>query len=213
MTSEGFPLEIFCQAASVTGAAIEYCEVDHFVRGTPLTWQIGATLLGLGHGGGGSPSTTISGNVRYNYIHDCPNVQALGGGGSNSVYDGNVVIGADKGWYRDSYKVSGSQITNNQFLNCTHYGLVSTSHANGIEDPNNGCDNLTVTNNVVTMDPSISEPVAGISVVGTYVTNSQVWGNSVTKDTATWTQYGYILTGPGTIAHDNSASLGFSNQP
>jgi len=210
-TAEGFPLSIFCGNTSVTGEVIEYCEVDHFVRGTPLSYSVGATLLGLGHGGGGDPTSTVSGTVQYNYIHDCPNVQAIAGGGTNSLYQGNLVVGAEKGWYHDTYRISGSQVINNQFLNCSYFGIVSSSNASGVDDPNNGCDGLVVANNTVTMDPTITVPVSGISLGKNYVTNSQVYGNSVTKSTATYTQYGFLLTGPGTIAHDNYASPGFTN--
>jgi hypothetical protein len=210
-TAEGFPLFIFCGNISVTGASIEYCEIDHFVRGTPPDWSIGATLMGLGHGGGGDPKSTVAGDVRFNYIHDCPNVQGLGGGGSNSLYDSNLVVGLDKGFYRDSFNASGTTVSNNQFLDCTHYGMVATSHASGTEDPLCGCDGFIFANNTITMDPTITEPVAGTLITGTYVTNAQVYGNTVTKSTATWIQYGFLLNGPGTIAHDNQASTGFTN--
>jgi hypothetical protein len=209
--AEAFPFFIFCQNVSVTGGLIENCEVDHFVRGTPLTFPVGATLLGLGHGGGGIPSTRVTGIVANNYIHDCPNVQAIGGGGTNSLYVGNLVVGSDKGWYHDSYQVSGSVVDNNQFLNCTHYGIVSSSNASGFDNPNNSTDRLTVSNNTITMDPSIMVPVSGIALGKNYVTNSQVFGNTVTKETAVYTQFGFLLIGPGTIAHDNWASPGFTN--
>ena len=61
------------------------------------------------------------------------------------------------------------------------------------------------------MDPAITEAVAGISATGNHVTNTQVSGNSVTKSNANQYQYGFSLTGPGTIAHDNYASPGFTN--
>lgn len=212
-TAEGFPLAIFCDTTSVTGALIEYCEVDHCYRGTPLTSSIGATLLSLGHGGAGDPTTRIAGTIQYNYIHDCPNVQALGGGGTNSIYQGNLVVGCQKGWYRDVYLANGTQVINNQFLNCTNFGIVASSNASGVDDPSSACDGLIVANNVITMDPSITVPVAGVLIIGQYVTNTQVWGNSVTKDTATSIQYGFNITSPGSIVHDNSASFGFTNIP
>jgi hypothetical protein len=205
-TSEAFPLMIFCEGSSVTGAVIESCEVDHFVSGTG-----GATLLGFGHGGAGDPTARAIGTVQNNYIHDCPGVQALGGGGTNSVFQGNLVVGADKGWYRDSYPISGSQVINNQFINCTHYGIVATSNASGTDDSRNGCDRLIVSNNIITMDPAITEAVTGVLISGNYVTNTQVSGNSVTKSNANRYQYGFLLTGPGTVAHDNYASPGFTN--
>lgn len=210
-TAEGFPLSIFCGNSSITGALIEYCEVDHFVRGTPVDFPVGATLLGLGHGGGGDPNSTVSGTVQYNYIHDCPNVQAIAGGGTNSLYQGNLVIGTEKGWYHDTYRISGTQVLSNQFLNCTYFGIVASSNASGVEDPNNGCDGLVIGNNTITMDPTVTAPVAGILLGNTYVTNSQVYGNTVTKSTATYTQYGFSVTGPGSTAYNNQASQGFTN--
>jgi hypothetical protein len=198
----------FAQSISVTGALIENCEVDHFVSGSR-----GATLLGFGHGGGGSGANRITGIVQNNYVHDCPGVQALNGGGTNALYQGNVVVGADKAWYHDTWPVSGSQITNNQFLNCTHHGIVSTSNASGHDDPNDACDGLIIANNTITMDPAISEAVAGVQITGNYVTNTSVSANRVTKTTANRWQYGYLLTGPGTVAHDNYASPGFTNVP
>jgi hypothetical protein len=204
--SEAFLVTQFAQSISVTGAVIEYCEVDHFMSGPG-----GATLLGFGHGGSGSSANRITGTVQNNYIHDCPGVQALNGGGTNSLYQGNLVVGVDKGWYHDAYPISGSQITNNQFFNCTHYGIVATSNASGTDDPNNGCDGLIVSNNIITMDSAITEPVAGVAIWGNYVTNTQVSGNSVTKSNANRYQYGFNLTGPGTVAHDNYSSPGLSN--
>ena len=204
--NEAFLVTQFAQSISVTGAVIENCEVDHFVSGPG-----GATLLGFGHGGSGSGAHRITGTVQNNYIHDCPRVQALNGGGTNSLYQGNLVVGADKAWYHDTYPVSGSQIMNNQFLNCTHYGIVTTSNAGGTDNPDNGCDGLIIANNIVTMDPAITEPVAGISATGNHVTNTQVSGNSVTKSNANRYQYGFYLTGPGTVAHDNYSSPGFTN--
>jgi hypothetical protein len=204
--NEAFLVTQFAQSISVTGAVIENCEVDHFVSGPG-----GATLLGFGHGGSGSGANRITGTVQNNYIHDCPRVQALNGGGTNSLYQGNLVVGADKAWYHDTYPVSGSQIMNNQFLNCTHYGIVTTSNANGTDDPDNGCDGLIIANNIVTMDPAITEPVAGISATGNHVTNTQVSDNSVTKSNANQYEYGFNLTGSGTIAHDNYSSPGFTN--
>jgi hypothetical protein len=208
--SEAFPISIFCETVSVTGAVIENCEIDHFIPGSR-----GGTLLGLGHGGGGDPTARVSGIVQNNYIHDCPGlgIQGIHGGGTNSVYQGNVVVGVDKGWYRDSFLASGSQVINNHFLNCTHYGIVSSSNASGVDDPNNACDGLIVANNTITMDPTISVPVAGVLMVGSYVTNTQVYGNSVDKNTATWIQYGFNITSPTSIVHDNSASPGFTNIP
>jgi hypothetical protein len=138
-------------------------------------------------------------------------VQALGGGGTNSVFQGNFVVGADKGWYHDSYPISGSQVINNQFLNCTHYGIAATSIASGTDDSRNGCDGLIVSNNIITMDLSVTEAIAGVSIMGNHVTNTQVSGNSVTKSNANSYQYGFLLTGPGTVAHDNYASPGFTN--
>ena len=120
-------------------------------------------------------------------------------------------MGADKGWYHDSWPVNGSQVINNQFINCTHYGIVATSNASGTDDSRNGCDGLIVSNNIITMDPAITEPVAGVLISGNYVTNTQVSGNSVTKSNANQYQYGFLLTGPGTVAHDNYASPGFTN--
>jgi hypothetical protein len=212
-TSEGFPLAIFCDTTSVTGALIEYCEVDHCYRGTPLTSSIGATLLSFGHGGSGDATTRIMGTIQYNYIHDCPNVQALGGGGTNSIYQGNFIVGCEKGWYRDVYLANGTQVINNQFLNCSHFGIVASSNASGVDDPSSACDGLIITNNIITMDPSVAVPVAGVLIVGQYITNTQVWGNSVTKDTATSIQYGFNITSPGSVVHDNSASPGFTNVP
>jgi hypothetical protein len=205
--SEGFPLVIFCGTISVTGELIENCEVDHYVSGGPK----GASLLGLGHGGGGDPTSTVSGIVQNNYIHDCPGVQGIAAGGTNSVYQGNLVVGADKGWYHDSYRISGSQVIKNQFLNCTHFGIVSNSSAGGIDNPSDGCDGLIVANNIVTMDPTITVAVCGVGLGQTYVTNSQVWGNSVTKTNANQWEYGYLITGPGSIVHNNYASPGFTN--
>jgi hypothetical protein len=203
---EAFPIAQFDQSISVTGAVIESCEVDHFVSGSG-----GATLLGLGHGGAVTP-TSVTGIVRNNYVHDCPGVQAFGsGGGTNCVFEGNLSVGADKGWYHDTNPLIGSQIKNNQFINCTHYGIVTTSAASGTDEPNNSSDRLIIANNIVTMDPSITEAVAGISATGNHVTNTQVSGNSVTKSNANQYQYGFSLTGPGTIAHDNYASPGFTN--
>ena len=204
--NEAFLVTQLSQSISVAGAVIEYCEVDHFVSGPG-----GATLLGFVHGGSGSGANRITGTVQNNYIHDCPGVQAFNGGGTNSLYQGNLVVGADKGWYHDSWPVSGSQIINNQFINCTHYGIVAMSNASGTDDPNNACDGLIVSNNIITMDPSITEPVTGVQITGNHVTNTQVSGNSVTKSNANRYQYGYQLTGPGTIAHDNYASPGFTN--
>jgi hypothetical protein len=212
-SSEAFPLGIFCDTTSVTGALIEYCEVDHCYRGTPLTSTIGATLLSFGHGGSGDPTTRIVGTIQYNYIHDCPHTQGLGGGGTNSVYQGNVIIGCNTGWYRDVYLASGPQVINNQFLNCTYFGIVASSNASGVDDPSSACDGLIVANNTITMDPTITEPVSGILIIGQYVTNTQVYQNSVTKSTATWIQYGFNITGPGSVVHDNSASPGFTNIP
>jgi hypothetical protein len=208
--SEAFLVSIFCETISVTGAVIENCEIDHFIPGTR-----GGTLLGLGHGGGGDPAARVSGIVQNNYIHDCPGlgIQGIHGGGTNSVYQGNVVVGVDKGWYRDSFLASGSQVINNHFLNCTHYGIVSSSNASGIDVPNNACDGLTVTNNTITMDPTISVPVAGVLVVGSYVTNTQVYGNSVDKNTAIWIQYGFNIASPTSIVYSNTASPGFTNVP
>ena len=204
--NEAFLVTQFAQSISVTGAVIENCEVDHFVSGPG-----GATLLGFGHGGNGSAANRITGTVQNNYIHDCPGVQALNGGGTNSLYQGNLVVGADKGWYHDSYPVSGSQIMNNQFLNCTHYGLVAVSNASGTDNPSDGCDGLIIANNTITMDPAVTTDMVGVAIWGNYVAHTQVWGNSVTKATATHAQYGFSLTGPGTVAHDNYASPGFAN--
>lgn len=212
-TSEAFPLVIFCDMTTVTGALIEYSEVDHCYRGTPANWPIGATLLGLGHGGGGDPNARIIGTIQYNYIHDCPAVQALGGGGTNSIYQGNVVVGAEKGWYRDVYPASGSQVINNQFLNCAYFGIVASSNASGVDDPTAACDGLIIANNTITMDPTTTVPVAGILIVGSYVTNTQIFGNSVTKSTATFIQYGLNIVGPGSIVYGNWASPGFTNVP
>jgi hypothetical protein len=211
--SEAFPLAVFCDTTSVTGALIEYCELDHCYRGTPASSSIGATLLSFGHGGAGNASTRISGTIQYNYIHDCPHVQGIGGGGTNSVYQGNLIVGCDTGWYRDVYLASGSQVINNRFLDCKSFGIVASSNASGVDDPSSACDGLIIANNTVTMDPSISVPVAGVLVIGSYVTNTQVWGNTVEKDTATWIQYGFNITSPGSIVHDNSASPGFTNVP
>jgi hypothetical protein len=204
--NEAFPVMQFAESISVTGALIENCEVDHFVSGSG-----GATLLGFGHGGSGSDANHITGIAQNNYIHDCPGVQGLGGGGTNSLYQGNLVVGADKGWYHDAWPISGSQVINNQFINCTHYGIDATSNASGTDDPKNGCDGLIVSNNIITMDPAITEAVAGVSATGIHVTNTQVSGNGVTKGNANSYQYGFLLTGPGTVAHDNYASPGFSN--
>jgi hypothetical protein len=211
--SEAFPLAVFSGNDSVTGALIEYCEVDHCYRGTPLTSSIGATLLGFAHGGGGDPTTRVTGIVQYNYVHDCPNVQALGGGGTDSIYQGNLVVGAEKGWYRDAFLASRTQVINNQFIMCTHYGIVASSNASGTDDPSSACDNLLIENNIITLDPSITVPVAGVLIIGQYVTDTQVWGNSVTKDTATSIQYGFNITSPRSSVHDNSASEGFTNIP
>jgi hypothetical protein len=204
--NEAFLVTQISQSISVTGALIENCEVDHFVSGPG-----GATLLGFGHGGSGSGANRITGIVQNNYIHDCPGVQGLNGGGTNSLYQGNLVVGLDKGWYHDAWPVNGSQVINNQFINCTHMGIVATSDAGGVDDPNNGCDGLIVANNTVTLDPLVSSDMYGVWLRGVHVTNAQVSGNSVTKANANRWQYGYLLTGPGTIAHDNYASPGFTN--
>jgi hypothetical protein len=107
--------------------------------------------------------------------------------------------------------MSGSQVINNQFLNCTNYGIVANSAAGGTDNPNDGCDRLIVANNTITMDPTITVPVAGVAIGTASVTNTQVWGNSVTKTTANQWQYGYLILGPGSIVHDNYASPGFTN--
>jgi hypothetical protein len=208
--SEAFLLSIFCETVSVTGAVIENCEIDHFIVGSG-----GGTLLGLGHGGGGDPTARVSGIVQNNYIHDCPGlgIQGIGGGGTNSVYQGNVVVGADKGWYHDCFPASGSQAVNNHFLNCTTFGMVATSVASGTDDPNNGCDGLIVANNTITMDPTVFWGVSGVLIQGSYVTNTQVWGNTVEKNNATSIQYGFNIKSPGSIVHDNFASPGFTNIP
>jgi hypothetical protein len=204
--NEAFLVTQISQSISVTGALIENCEVDHFVSGPG-----GATLLGFVHGGGGSGANRITGTVQNNYIHDCPGVQGLNGGGTNSLYQGNLVVGTFAGWYHDAWPVNGSRVINNQFINCTHMGIVATSDAGGVDDPNNGCDGLIVANNIVTLDPSVTSDMYGVWLRGVHVTNAQVSGNSVTKATANRWQYGYLLTGPGTIAHDNYASPGFTN--
>jgi hypothetical protein len=206
--TENFLVTLFAQTINVTGALIEYCEVDHFFIGPG-----GATLLGFGHGGSGDPTTRISGTVQNNYIHDCPGVQALQGGGSNSIYQGNVVLNPEKGWYHDSYPISGSQVINNQFWNCVHYGIAATSNASGTDNPNNGCDGLVVSGNTITMDPSIMVPIAGVQLSGHYVSNSSVTANVITKTTATWTQYGYMITGPNPTVRNNQISAGFTNVP
>jgi hypothetical protein len=204
--NEAFLVTQFAQSISVAGALIESCEVDHFTSGPG-----GATLLGFQHGGGGTSAHRIAGIVQNNYLHDCPGVQGLDGGGTNSLYQGNLVVGLDKGWYHDAWLVSGGQVKNNQFLNCTHDGIVATSNASGTDDPNNACDRLIVSNNIITMDPAITEPVSGLLISGNYVTNTEVSGNSVTKSNANRYQYGFYLTGPGTVAHDNYSSPGFTN--
>jgi hypothetical protein len=209
--SEGFPLIIFCGAKSVTGALIEYCEMDHCYRGTAPDSPFSATLLGFGYGGGNDVS--ISGVVQYNYIHDCPKVQGLAGGGTNSVFQGNVVVGTEKAWYRDSFFASNTQVINNHFLNCSDYGIAAASDANGTDDPINGCDGLIVANNIVTMDPTSSWGIVGVLLRGSYVTNAQVYGNTVGKVNATGIQYGLKITSPGTAVHDNSVSPGFINVP
>jgi hypothetical protein len=210
-TAEGFPLAIFCDTISVTGGLIEYCEVDHCYRGTPPTSSIGATLVSFGHGGSGDPTTRVSGTIQYNYIHDCPTTQALGGGGTNSIYQGNVAIGCNIGWYRDVYLANNTQVINNQFLNCKSFGVAASSNASGIDDPGSACNGLVIANNTITMDPTIDEPVAGILTVGSYVTNTQINQNSVTKDTATSIQYGINAATPGSVVHDNVISPGFTN--
>jgi hypothetical protein len=211
--SEAFPLTLYCGSKSVTGAVIEYCEMDHCYRGTPLSSPYSATLLCFAHADGGDPATRISGVIQYNYIHDCPHVQGLGGGGSNSLYQGNVVVGTEKAWYRDKFVATNIQVINNHFLNCTDYGIVATSRASGTDDPANGCDGLIVANNTITIDPTATWGVSGVLVQGSYVTNAQVYGNSVEKNNATSIQYGFNITSPGTIVHDNVASPGFSNVP
>ncbi len=140
-------------------------------------------------------------------------MQALNGGGSNTIYQGNYVVGAEKGWYHDTWPVSGSQVINNQFLNCTHYGIVATSNASGTDNANNGCDALTVSGNTITMDPSVMVPVAGVLLSGKYVSNSTVTANNITKTTAVWTQYGYNVTGPNPTLQNNQTSAGFTNIP
>jgi hypothetical protein len=207
--NEAFLVTQISQSISVTGALIENCEVDHFVSGSG-----GATLLGFVHGGSGDGANRITGIVQNNYIHDCPGAQGLNGGGTNSLYQGNLVVGALNAWYHDTWPVSGSQVISNQFINCTKGGIVATSDASGVDDPNNGCDGLIVANNIVTLDPLGTSDMYGVMLRGVYVTNAQVIDNSVTKTTATWVQYGFLLrTGPGLISHGNQASPGLSNIP
>ena len=207
--NEAFLVGQFSQSISVTGAVIENCEVDHFVSGSG-----GATLLGFGHGGSGSGANRITGIVQNNYIHDCPRVQGLNGGGTNSLYQGNLVVGALNAWYHDTWPASGSQVINNQFINCTKYGIAATSDASGVDDPNNGCDGLVVANNMITLDPSVTTDMSGVMLRGVYITNAHVTDNTVTKTTATWVQYGFFLrTGPGLVSHGNQASRGLSNIP
>jgi Right handed beta helix region len=207
--SEAFLVTQFGQDISVIGAMIENCEVDHFIAGPG-----GSTLLGFAHGGSGSPSNRISGTVQNNYIHDCPGVQALNGGGTNSIYQGNLVVGADKGWYHDTYPASGTQILNNQFLNCTSYGIVATSVGSGTDEPFDAYDGLLIKDNIITLDPSVWTDMTGVAMWGAFVTNVQVINNTVIRDAICNGQYGFSLnTGPGLIEYGNQATAGLWNFP
>lgn len=207
--SEAFLVTQFGQDISVTGALIESCEVDHFVSGPG-----GTTLLGFAHGGSGSPNNRISGIVQNNYIHDCPGAQALNGGGSNSIYQGNLVIGAATAWYHDTFPASDTQILNNQFLDCTHYGIAATSSAGGTDQQFDSYDGLIVQGNIITLDPTVVTDMYGVAMWGNYITNLQVIDNTVIKAAVFNGQFGFSIgCGPGLVEYGNQATAGLWNTP
>ena len=205
---EAFLVTLFCGSTTVTGGLIDGCEVDHFYRGTG-----GSTLLGLQHGGGGSLTNRIHGAVTNNYIHDCPFVQGLDGGGTRSLYQNNVVDGCWLGLNHDTALVDDSYILNNQFLNCGHYGINLRTDAGGPDMATNACNGFVVANNLVTLNAGITGDTAGVLIQGAYNTNVQVYGNTVKKDAVTgpWQYAFYVSTGPGLAVGPNDASPGLSS--
>lgn len=203
---ELFPLGILTGSdASVTGAVIENCEVDH-IDGY-------ATGIVFGYNGV-DPTQTVTGVMRGNYVHDSPTINGIGLGGSrNCVITGNRVIGANAGFNRDSAIGENDLITNNHFTGCHQYGLIWTCRANGTDDATAASKGLIIEGNTISVTGERND-TAIINVSGSYLTNTSILNNDLTC-TGTPNKYMYGMQldriGTGTVVRDNRETAGMSN--